>query len=192
MKVFQVHILFFILCIALISCKDYDVKAKESFCKIENLNQHYNGISFNLNMSLNQECYDVDATSFGMRKLFPFWIESIGDTLLLKKHPFWGIMVSDSCEKDDDCQEQTLISYARMKRTNLQNSNYKWFIAWVDSSTIREGSLFPKGTRTEIFNSMSHQCLKIIIPCFKKNDSRNRIYDFSTDDLGVVCSYCGE
>lgn len=189
----RIYIFVLLFCTILISCKNKNDETTESFCRIENLNKYYNGISFNLNMSLDKDCYDVDEVSSGMRTIIPFWIETIEDTLLLKKHPFWGNMVSDSCLKDNDCPEQSIISAARMTRTNLKNSDYKWFVEWIDSAQIEEWSfLFPKGTEKEVFQSLQHKCLKIVIFCFEKNMSRNTVFNISTNDFGVTCSSCNE
>ncbi len=173
-----------------VSCQKNSEKEEDVFCRIENVERFYDGMTFNINMSLDKDCYDVDLLNSGMRVFTPVWIETVDDTLLLKEFSPWANMVSDSCLKAG-CPQKTPLSFGRMKRTNLRKSNYKWFVEWVDSSMTKGEYLFPKGTKMEPFYKFSQKCLKVVIPCFGKDDPPNMEYNISVrENNGVTCSYC--
>lgn len=184
-------IIFLLVVFSFISCRTNDEK-NDYFCKIENIEQYYDGMTFNINMSLEKDCYDVDQLTSGMRIFDPFWVEINDDTLFLKKYSPWAYMVSDSCLKAGGCPHKTQLSFGRMKRTNLRKSNYKWFLAWLDSTKTKGEYLFPKGTKKTPFNKFSQKCLKVEIPCFGEGDPPNIEYHFSgRDSRGISCFYCG-
>ncbi len=161
------------------------------YCRIENLQSYYNGLFFTLKISLDYDCYDMDEYASNIRLFRPYWIETSGDTLILKKHPLRGPILSDSCRRDGNCPNQTIMSLARVKRSNLRMSNYNWFIEWQTEDNLLDTTFFPSWTPKTPFTSFSSKCLKLEIPCFKQNASLKNLYDDSSPDLPrTTCTYC--
>ncbi len=161
------------------------------YCRIENLQSYYNGLFFTLKISLDYDCYDMDEYASNIRLFRPYWIETSGDTLILKKHPLRGPILSDSCRRDGNCPNQTIMSLARVKRSNLRMSNYNWFIEWQTEDNLLDTTFFPSWTPKTPFTSFSSKCLKLEIPCFKQNASLKNLYDDSSPDFPrATCTYC--
>lgn len=161
------------------------------YCRIENLQSYYNGLFFTLKISLDYDCYDMDEYVSNIRLFRPYWIETFGDTLILKKHPLRGPILSDSCRRAGNCPNQTIMSLARAKRSNLRMSNYNWFIEWQTEDNLLDTTFFPSWTPKTPFTNFSSKCLKLEIPCFKQNASLKNLYDDSSPDFSrATCTYC--
>lgn len=161
------------------------------YCRIENLQSYYNGLFFTLKLSLDYDCYDMDEYASNIRLFRPYWIETFGDTLILKKHPLRGPILSDSCRRAGNCLNQTIMSLARAKRSNLRMSNYNWFIEWQTEDDLLDTTFFPSWTPKTPFTNFSSKCLKLEIPCFKQNASLKNLYDDSSSDFPrATCTYC--
>ena len=161
------------------------------YCRIENLQSYYNGLFFTLKLSLDYDCYDMDEYASNIRLFRPYWIETFGDTLILKKHPLRGPILSYSCRRTGNCPNQTIMSLARAKRSNLRMSNYNWFIEWQTEDNLLDTTFFPSWTPKTPFTNFSSKCLKLEIPCFKQNASLKNLYDDSSPDFPrATCTYC--
>ena len=161
------------------------------YCRIENLQSYYNGLFFTLKLSLDYDCYDMDEYASNIRLFRPYWIETFGDTLILKKHPLRGPILSDSCRRAGNCPNQTIMSLSRAKRSNLRMSNYNLFIEWQTEDNLLDTTFFPSWTPKTPFTNFSSKCLKLEIPCFKQNASLKNLYDDSSPDFPrATCTYC--
>lgn len=168
-----------------------NVDAAGSYCRIENIQSYYNGLSFSLKMSLDHDCYDMDENASSQRLFRPYWIEIAGDTLIMKKDPLRGPILSDSCKRIGNCPKQTIMSLARAKQSNLRTSNYNWFIEWQTKDNLLDTTVFPSWTPKTPFTNFSSKCLKLEIPCFKQNALLKNLYDDSSPDLPrAICTFC--
>ena len=161
------------------------------YCQIENIKSYYNGLSFSLKMSLDFDCFDMDEFVSAQRLFRPYWIETIGDTLFMKKHPLRGPIISDSCKRAGNCPGQTIMSLARMRQSNLKMKNYNWFINWQKQDDIFDETFFPLWAKKMPFVNFSQKCLKLEIPCFMQKTSLEPLYDDSSPTHArVMCLYC--